>query len=325
MNALDGLLSAIGRTPLVRLARMFADAPFRVYAKLEMMNPGGSAKDRPALRMIRDAIDRGQIGPRTTVIESSSGNLAISLALICKFYGLRFVCVVDPRTTSAHLRTLRSLGAGIETVREPDPLTGEYLPARIKRIRELQEELGDCCWPNQYANPANYLAHYGSTMPEILRELDRIDYLFCGVSTFGTLRGCAERLRDEGLSTRVVAVDAAGSSIFESGGSAVRRLPGLGAAIVPPLCRRELADRVVHVTDLDCVAGCRELRDTEAILAGASSGGVVTAIRRMQADIPADSVCVAILPDRGDRYLDTVYDDKWVSALPGASAEGLVR
>ncbi|WP_080832084.1 2,3-diaminopropionate biosynthesis protein SbnA [Cohnella massiliensis] len=321
MKAAGGLLSAIGRTPLVPLANLFADAPFRVFAKLEMMNPGGSAKDRAALGMIRDAIDNGRIGPGTTVVESSSGNLAISLALVCGYYGLRFICVVDPRTTAAHLQALRGLGAVVETVDRPDPETGEYLPARIRRIRELQAEIADCCWPNQYANPANYLAHYNSTMPEILRELDRIDFLFCGVSTFGTLRGCAERLRAEGRAARIVAVDAAGSAIFGAGAAGARRLPGLGAAIVPPLARRELADRVVRVTDRDCVAGCRELLRTEAILAGASSGGVVSAIRRMRADIPADATCVAILPDRGDRYWDTVYDDEWVASLPEAAAK----
>lgn len=319
MELTDGVLKTIGRTPLVRLGRMFAHAPYQVYAKLEMMNPGGSAKDRPALRMIEQAVERGDIGPGTTVVESSSGNLAVSLAQICRYWGLGFVCVLDARTTPVHLQLLRSLGARIEWIGKPDPETGEYLPARIRRVRQLLKEIPDSYWPNQYANPDNYMAHYLTTLPEIVQELGRIDYLFCGVSTCGTVRGCAERIRNEGMTTKVVAVDAAGSVIFGAGegGRAVRRLPGLGAAVVPPLNKPELVDRVVHVTDADCVAGCRELLASEAILAGASSGGVLTAIRRMHDDIEPDAVCVAILVDRGDRYWDTVYNDNWVVSVPG--------
>lgn len=319
MELRNGVLRLIGHTPLVPLARMFANAPYRVYAKLEMMNPGGSAKDRPALRMIAKAIERGEIGPGTTVVESSSGNLAISLAQICRYLGLPFVCVLDVRTTPVNLRLLRSFGARIEWIDQPDRETGEYLPARLRRVKELLAEIPNSYWPNQYANPDNYLAHYETTMPELLQELGRIDYLFCGVSTFGTLRGCSERIRAEGLATKVVAVDAAASAIFGAVPGAVRRLPGLGAAIVPPLSRPELADRVVRVGDLDCVRGCRELLGSEAIMAGASSGGVLSAIRLMEDDMEPDAVCVAILVDRGERYSDTVYDDEWVSALPGGS------
>ncbi|CAM3986975.1 2,3-diaminopropionate biosynthesis protein SbnA [Cohnella lubricantis] len=317
MELRKGVLQLIGRTPLVPLDRMFAGAHYRVFAKLEMMNPGGSAKDRPALRMIDKAIERGEIGPGTTIVESSSGNLAISLALICRCLGLPFICVLDARTTPVHLRLLRSYGARIEWIREPDRDTGEYLPARLRRVRELLADIPGSYWPNQYANPDNYLAHYETTMPELLQELGRIDYLFCGISTFGTLRGCAERIRAEGLPTKVVAVDAAASVIFGAVPGAVRRLPGLGAAIVPPLSRPELADRVARVGDVDCVRGCRELLNAEAIMAGASSGAVLSAIRLMQVDIEPGAVCAAILVDRGERYGDTVYDDEWVAGLPG--------
>lgn len=315
----NGVLGLIGRTPLVPLDRMFAGAPYRVYGKLELMNPGGSAKDRPALRMIEKAMERGEIGQGTTVVESSSGNLAVSLAQICRCLGLPFVCVLDARTTPSHLHHLRSLGARIERVDEPDRETGEYLPARLRRVQELLKEIPGSYWTNQYANPDNYLAHYETTMAELLDKLGRIDYLFCGVSTFGTLRGCAERVRDEGLATKVVAVDAAASAIFGAVPGAVRRLPGLGAAIVPPLSRPELADRVVRVGDLDCVRGCRALLNAEGIMAGASSGGVLSAIRMMQDDIEEGAVCAAILVDRGDRYGDTVYDDEWVASLPGGA------
>jgi len=309
----SGIGGTIGRTPLVPLLRMFADAPFAVHAKLEMANPGGSSKDRPALRILREAIRSGEIRRGTTVIESSSGNMAISLAQLCRYMGLRFICVVDPRTTEQHLRLIRLLGGEIELVDRPDPVSGDYLPARIERVRRLRAEIGDCYWTNQYGNPDNYLAHYETTMPEILEALPGLDYLFVGISSCGTVRGCAERLKDSGSSAKIVAVDARGSVIF-GGPRGARLFPGLGAAVVPALAREDLIDKVVYVSERDCVDGCRELLRTEALLAGASSGGVLSAIRSMSGEIPAGSVVAAILPDRGDRYLNTVYDDAWVSA-----------
>jgi cysteine synthase A len=314
LEIVSGIGGTIGRTPLVPLLRAFSDVSFRVFAKLEMFNPGGSAKDRPALRILREGIRTGEIGPRTTVIESSSGNMAVSLAHLCRYLGLRFICVVDPRTTELHLKLIRSLRGEIELVEKPDPDSGDYLPARIQRVRQLREEIGDCYWTNQYGNPNNYLAHYETTMPEILLALPQIDYLFCGVSSCGTLRGCAERLKADGLSTRIIAVDAVGSVIF-GGAKGPRRFPGLGAAMVPSLARRSLVDQIVYVSEQDCVAGCRELLHAEAIMAGASSGGVIAAIRSMQDEIPAGSVCAAILPDRGERYLDTVFNDEWCESM----------
>lgn len=307
----SGIGGTIGRTPLVPLRRLFQGEPFRVYGKLELANPGGSAKDRPALNIVREAIRAGEIRRTTTVIESSSGNMAVSLAMICRYLGLRFISVVDPRTTGNHLKLIRCLQGEIELVECPDPATGDYLPARIERVRRLREEIGDCYWTNQYGNENNYKAHYDGTMPEMLEALPRIDYLFCGVSSCGTIRGCAERLRDEGRSTIVVAVDAKGSVIF-GGAKGPRLFPGLGAAMVPSLARTDLIDRLVYVSERECVEGCRDLVRSEAITAGASSGGVVAAIRSLRTEIPPGSVVAAILPDRGDRYLDTVYDEEWV-------------
>jgi cysteine synthase A len=311
IDKIDGLCRTIGRTPLVPLRRLFRDAPFQVHGKLELMNPGGSAKDRPALFILREAVRMGHIRQDTTVIESSSGNMAVSLAQICLYLGLRFICVVDPRTTDAHLKLIRCLHGEIERVEHPDPISGDYLPARIQRVKQLQQRIGNCYWTNQYGNPNNYLAHYHTTMPEILESLPRVDYLFCGVSSCGTIRGCAERLKDGRHPTQIIAVDALGSVIF-GGEKSSRQFPGLGAAISPPISRKELIDRIVYVSERECVEGCRDLVRTEAIVAGASSGGVIAAIRALSDDIPAGSVCAAILPDRGDRYLDTVYDDEWV-------------
>ncbi|GIP38564.1 2,3-diaminopropionate biosynthesis protein SbnA [Paenibacillus sp. J31TS4] len=312
MQIEDGILTTIGRTPLVRLKKVFGEQPVELYAKLEFLNPGGSSKDRPALAMIREGLASGRITEGTVIVESSSGNMAISLAKLCAYLGLRFLCVVDPKTTEQNIRIVKTFGAEIVRVTEPDPETGEYLPVRIRRVRELLLEHPNSFWPNQYANVHNPLAHSSTTMQEIADELDhRVDYLFCGVSTGGTIRGCAEYIREHGMKTTVVAVDAAGSVLF-GGAPRKRLLPGLGAAVVPPLFRYELIDRSVQVTDLDSIAGCRQLVRREAILAGGSSGGVIAAVRSMLGELPAGARCVVILPDRGERYLDTVYSDDWV-------------
>ncbi|MFC3799366.1 2,3-diaminopropionate biosynthesis protein SbnA [Cohnella sp. GCM10012308] len=320
MRLEGGIAEAIGRTPLIRLGRLYDGEPFEVHGKLEWMNPGGSAKDRPALYMLREAIGRGEVSEGSVIVESSSGNLGISLAQLCAYLGLRFICVADPRTTQRHLQIIRSFGGEIELVTRPDARTGEYLPARIRRVQELVREIPGAYWTNQYGNPDNALAHAETTMREIAERLGTVDYLFCGVSSCGTIRGCRDEIRRRGWPTRIVAVDAEGSALF-GGADGRRRFPGLGAAQVPDLHDESLADLVVRVSDADCVRGCRALVRQEAILAGASSGGVVAAIGRMSRDIPAGAVCVAILPDRGERYMDTVYDDDWVQRELGLEPE----
>jgi 2,3-diaminopropionate biosynthesis protein SbnA len=308
----DGILSAIGHTPLVRLRRLLPEARFQLFGKLEAANPGGSIKDRPALVILEDALRSGKIGPETVVIESSSGNMGVGLAQACRYHGLRFLCVVDSKTSAANLRVLRAYGAEIDLVAEPDPESGEFLQARLNRVRQLLTTIAGSFWPNQYANLQNPASHYSTTMQEIATALDgKVDYLFVATSTCGTVRGCVEYVRHFGLGTRVIAVDAVGSLIF-SDVKAKRMVPGLGAGLRPPLCESLAIDECVHVTDVDCVVGCRRLVSREAILAGGSSGGVLSAVERLQELIPAGANCVAILPDRGERYLETLFDDDWV-------------
>lgn len=307
----EGILSVIGNTPLVLLKKMFAHSPMKVYAKLEMLNPGGSSKDRPALAMIQEGIKRGDIHSKTTIIESSSGNLAISLAKICSYLGIRFICVIDPKTTPQNIKILKVLNAEIDYVSKPDPQTGEYLPARINRVKELLKKVPNSYWTNQYANKNNYLAHMYTTMPEIVGKLDKIDYIFSGVSTCGTIRGCSEYIKQHQLNTKVIAVDSSGSVIFGKAKNN-RMLPGLGAGIVPNLFHEKMVDHHIHVTDQECILGCRRLVQEESILAGGSSGGVIMAVQKYQKYIPKGATCVVILPDRGERYLDTVYSDEWV-------------
>ncbi|HEX4966056.1 MAG TPA: 2,3-diaminopropionate biosynthesis protein SbnA [Thermoanaerobaculia bacterium] len=308
----DNILSVIGKTPLVHLHRFLPEVSFQLLAKLESLNPGGSIKDRPALAILENALSSGEIGPGSVVIESSSGNMGIGLAQACRYFGLRFICVVDPKTTQTNRQLLHVYGAEVDSVEEPDPVTGEFLPARIDRVKKLLGEIEGSFWPNQYSNDHNWGAHYRTTMHEIAMDLGgRIDFLFVPTSTCGTIRGCAEYVREHGMPTRIVAVDALGSLIFGNV-RAKRLIPGLGAALRPPLCDVTQIDECAHVTDLDCVIGCRRLVAREAILAGGSSGGVLAAVEKLKDRIPAGAVCVAILPDRGERYLETLFCDDWV-------------
>jgi N-(2-amino-2-carboxyethyl)-L-glutamate synthase len=307
----EGILSTIGHTPLVKLSRVLNGAQFQLFAKLEAFNPGGSIKDRAAFSIINSAIEKGEIRPGATVIESSSGNMGIGLAQACSYFGLRFICVIDTKTTSQNVHILEAFGAEVDVVTNPDPETGEFLPARINRVQTLLRSTPNSYWPNQYSNIYNATAHH-QTMHEVVTALDgKVDYLFCSTSTCGTLRGCAEYTRAHNLGTKIFAVDAMGSVIF--GGTAKKRLiPGPGAAIQPGLYLPDLADRCIRASDLDCVIGCRRLLRSEAVMAGGSSGGILMAIERVKGEIPEGATCVALFPDRGERYLDTIYSDAWV-------------
>jgi len=313
----DGILGAIGNTPLVALRRVMPNASFRLFAKLEATNPGGSIKDRAARSLLVEAMRAGRLGRDSVVVESSSGNMGIGLAQACAVLGLRFICVVDARTTAQNVAIMRAFGAEIEVVDTPDPNGGGFLRGRIERVRAIVAALPRAFWPDQYSNMNNALAHH-QTMREIVTALDgRVDVVFCPTSTCGTIRGCADYVRERGLATRIVAVDAVGSVIFGDGchgGSTepVRLIPGHGAALRPALYRDGVADLCVHLTDLDCIVGCRRLVAREGILAGGSSGAAVMAVERLRDRIADGTTCVMVFPDRGERYLDTIYSDDWV-------------
>lgn len=321
----SSILGAIGNTPLVRLERFLDDQLIELYAKLEFANPGGSAKDRPARAMLEEALAAGRIGPDTLIVESSSGNMGIAIAQFCRVHGLRFRCVVDPRAQAQNLRILAALGTEIEVIEEPDPESGDFLSARLQRVTQILHEEDDAYWPNQYANAANPRSHAQGTMREIDLALDgKVDYLFVAVSSTGTAGGCADYLSARRRSTRVIAVDAYGSVLF-GGRRGPRKIPGLGAGVVPPLAALREFSQVQHVSDLDCVVGARRLAQREGILAGGSAGGVLEAVRRLAPLLPRNSRCVAILADGGTRYLDTIYDDAWVDEQLQCEPERLAR
>ncbi len=312
-----GVLSTIGATPLIRLERLFPESGAHLWAKLENANPGGSGKDRAALSMLVGAIREGTVVPgRSTVVESSSGNLGIGLAQVCRWFDLQLICVVDPKITAQNLAVLEAYGARVEMVTECDNEQGDYLAARLARVRQLVRELPDAYWPNQYANIRNAQGQ-GQVMREVLAALVRVDFLFIATGSCGTIRGCSAVVVELGLDTHIVAVDAEGSAVFGAPGCA-RLVPGHGAAIRPALYTEGMADSVVQVSDRECIAGCRHLVQSEAVLAGGSSGAVVAAVGRRLADMPHGARCVLVLADRGERYLQTVYSDPWVLQHFGA-------
>lgn len=314
-----GILSSIGHTPFIQLEKVYPDFGLNLHAKLEMFNPGGSIKDRPAAKIITDALDSGTLTPGDTVIESSSGNMAIGLAQVCRYYKLDLIVVVDPKTNSHTLRILKTYGATIEKVTTSDE-SGNYLSARLQRVQELLDEIPGSFWPNQYANDANPRAHH-QTMSEIVEGLpEPPQYLFASVSTCGTIMGCAEYIRAHNLDTQVLAVDAVGSVIF--GTSAADRLvPGHGAGRSSDLLNKDFIDHVVHITDQECISGCHHLLNTEAILAGGSSGAVIAAVKKLKDQLPKGANCALILPDSGERYLDTIYNDDWLESHFGETSE----
>lgn len=319
------VLDAVGDTPLIEVTGFLAATPaVQLYVKLEAANPGGSAKDRPATAMLEQAIRTGQVTRATVVVESTSGNTGIGLAQACRYYGLRCILVIDERARPQNIAIMRALGAEIDVVATPADPTVDLLTARLARVADLMSSIDDVHWPDQYSNHANPRAHARGTMAEIDAALDgHVDVVVVAVSSTGTLGGCLDHIRARGMPTRVVAVDAFGSVLF-GGARAPRIIPGLGAGRLPALARGRSVERLMRVTDLDCVVGCRRIAQSDALLVGGSAGGVLQAARRMQEEL-VGLRCVAIAADSGHRYLDTVFDDVWVEQTLGCPPQRLAE
>jgi cysteine synthase A len=318
-NIHDSLISCVGNTPLVRLDRCFPFRDREVIAKLEMLNPVGSMKDRPARFIIEQGLAAGHLRPGMRLVESTSGNLGIALAAMAKLYGLTFTAVVDPKTTSSNMRLLRTMGADIEMVTTPDE-SGGYLGTRIRRARELADGCTNSLWVNQYANELNWRAYHETSGAEVLDAIERpIDYLVAPVSTTGSILGLSRRLRRRLPELKVIAVDAVGSVIFGTQ-AGPREIPGYGASRVPELLRPDEIDEVIHIDDAAAAEGCRQLVASEGILAGGSSGAAVAAIGQLLHEVPSGSRVLTVLPDRGERYLDLVYDDDWLRSVAALEA-----
>ncbi|MEO3825208.1 2,3-diaminopropionate biosynthesis protein SbnA [Actinomadura sp. B10D3] len=282
-----------------------------LYLKCEGFNFAGSVKLKAAAAMVEAAVREGAITPESIIVESSSGNLGIALSLIAASRGLRFVCVTDPRCNAASMRVMRALGAEVRVVSGTDA-NGGYLGGRIKYVQELCAEDARYVWLNQYANRNNWLAHYSGTAPAIDREFPDLEVLFVGAGTTGTLMGCARYFREHGRPVTIVAVDAVGSVTF--GGIPERRMvPGLGTSSKPALVDEAYIDDVVHVPETDTIRTVHALA-ARGFLFGGSTGTVVSGASRWLAEkYPGeDPIAVAIAPDLGERYLDSLYEESWV-------------
>jgi cysteine synthase len=288
--AASSLLDLIGRTPLVELPRLTPKPSVHLFAKLEGQNPTGSIKDRVALAMIEAAEASGELEPGRALLEPTSGNTGISLALVARLKGYPLTCVVPENVTEERLRLLRLYGA--ELVPSPG---AEGSNGAVRLALELAEREPRYYLPFQYGNDANPRAHYEGTGAEIADELDRVDVLVAGLGTGGTLMGAGRRLRERFPDVVVAAAE-------PLPGDAVMGLRSLEDGYVPPILDVAQLDRKVLVSNTEAVAGMRLLLESEGIFAGISSGAVLHVARRL-ADELDDGVVVAILADGGWKYL----------------------
>jgi N-(2-amino-2-carboxyethyl)-L-glutamate synthase len=294
----------------LRLKGVLTTGP--VYLKIEGLNAAGSIKLKAARQMIEDLESAHILGPGKKVIESSSGNLGVALAILCAEHNYPFVCVSDPNMSPATARTIVALGGKLVVVRERDS-NGGYLGKRLEYIRRSIADDPTLIWTNQYANASNALAHFRYTAKEVLEAFPAPQWVFIGTGTTGTLAGCSRYLREHSPATRIVAVDSAGSVTF-GGMAAARHLPGIGTSCRPALADKCSYDRLVLVPEEHAIALCRQLAHRQGLLLGPSTGSVLVAVQDLGREIPRDHVVVALSPDFGDRYVDTVYNDDWVRA-----------
>jgi cysteine synthase A len=293
-------LDLIGGTPVVRLQRMTSDRDAEVWGKLESLNPGGSVKDRICLGMINQAERDGRLKPGDTIIEPTSGNTGIGLALVAAVKGYRLVLTM-PDTMSEERRSLLA-AYGATLVLTPDT---KGMHGAIQKAEQLLEENPHYFMPQQFSNPANPAAHRETTARELLEQFERIDAFVAGVGTGGTITGVGEVLRKEMPGVRIYAVEPASSPVLSSGEPGFHKIQGIGAGFVPDILDRAVYDQVIRVTDDDAAACTRRLARDEGLLLGISSGANCHAALQVAADLGPDKTVVTIFCDTGERYLTT--------------------
>ena len=313
---LNRSLASVGNTPLLPMTVAIGGRQRQVHLKLEGANPGRSIKVRPALALVEDLRRRGLVYPGARLVESTSGNLGVALAMVASASHLDFTAVVDPKTPPEHLAEMRRLGASIEMVTAPDECGG-FLLSRLRRVRELCATSPELLWTDQYSNRANPLAHYRGTGPELYQQLEgAVDAVFIAVSTCGTLAGIGSFFRYVKPATRIIAVDVRGS-IALGGVPSPRRLTGIGSSRRPSFPIDGLYDDAVHVDDERAFACCRALRDCVDVKVGGSSGAVLDACLRYLSDHPELTRVACICPDHGDNYNSSIFDDAWLERQVG--------
>jgi cysteine synthase A len=286
-----------------------------LFLKCEGFNFAGSIKLKAAAEMVEAADRDGVLTSDSILVESSSGNLGVALSMIAASKGYRFLCVTDCRCNLSTRMLMEALGSQVHIISEPDA-RGGFLGARIDYVRALCASDPRYVWLNQYTNPGNWRAHYRTTAPEIARQFPHLDVLFVGAGTTGTLMGCARYFRRWHRPVRIVAVDSVGSVTF--GGPPGRRMiPGLGTSVRPPLLDESYVDEVIFVEEADTIRACHRLA-RRGFLFGGSTGTVVSGAAEWLAQHDATELtAVAIAPDLGERYLDTIYHTNWLQDLYG--------
>ena len=289
-----------------------------LFVKVEYCNLNGNIKDRSAYIMLQRAVQRGELTPHSTVVESSSGNLAISLASLCRMLAIPFIPVIDPNINAPTEALLRATCDRVEKVTERDETSG-FLCTRLAKVKELAKELDDPFWPNQYSNTDAVAAHFDMTGAEICRTFDNLDYIFVGVGTAATIAGISRRVKQHLPHTKVIAVDAAGSAIFEQP-TRPRYIPGIGSSIRPPLLGEAEIDDIVIVEEDETVTACHRLLANFGFFCGGSTGSSYAAIERYFASYSGPRPSVLFLcADRGTAYAQTIYKPGWLEKVRNSS------
>ncbi len=321
LRVFDRISDAVGGTPMVRLHRSVATTGCEVLAKLEYLNPMGSVKDRIARNMVQRALDDGRLEPGGVLVESSSGNTAMGLAMMAILNGLTCRLVVRRQTSTEKLDCLRAVG--VELVLVDGSLPPDDPDSYNRKAREIARANPDFFFPDQHNNRENNEAHYLTTGPEIWRQMEgRVDALVCGVGTGGTISGVARYLKEQDPEVRVVGVDPEGSVFFDyfhtgtPGQPHHSLLEGLGDEEIIGCPEWDLVDDLVRVTDRDAFLATRELARTEAMLVGGSSGAALCGVRQVAASLKPRfgyrPRVATIFADSGARYLSSIYSDDWM-------------
>ena len=311
IEAADSLLDLIGDTPLVRLDRIGRSLPGQLLAKLEFLNPGGSVKDRPALVMVEAAEREGRLRPGGTIVEPTSGNTGVGLAIVAARRGYRCIFTMPDKIASEKVALLRAYGA--EVVVCPTAVDPDHPDSYYSVARRLVETTPGAFQPDQYSNPYNPGAHFETTGPEIWRQTSgRVTHLVASIGTGGTISGVGRFLKAQNSAVQVIGADPEGS-VYSGGSGRPYLVEGIGEDFWPEAYDRDVADKVVMVSDRDSFLTARRVAREEGILVGGSAGTAVWAAVQVGQEAGRDAVIVVIIPDSGRGYLSKVYDDGWMS------------
>lgn len=307
MRIADNITELIGNTPMVRLNKVVEGARAEVAAKLESFNPGGSVKDRIGISMIKDAIDAGKLKPGDVIIEPTSGNTGIALAMAAAALGFKLILTMPETMSIERRKLLKAYGAELELT----PGT-EGMPGAIQKAEELVAETPNAFMPQQFTNPANPKIHRETTAEEIWKDTDgKVDIVVGGVGTGGTLTGIGEAIKPRKPSFRIVAVEPQASPALSGGQRGPHKIQGIGAGFIPRVLKTELLDEIFQVTDDQSLEMGRRLAREEGILVGISSGAAVhAAVEVAKREESTGKLIVVILPSTGERYLSTpLFED----------------